>query len=119
VKLRTNIVAEIKSTDFHVEYSAVHRHWHPSSEVYAGADALITALQNGWTLMEPVFEEEFFHAGTRRVTVYHATLVRGEESRIMPVITNPFIRRGMRTRALEVRPLSERHTTQEMTAVKL
>jgi hypothetical protein len=98
---------EIKSSDFHVDYSDIHRHWHDGSEQYAGADALITAIRDGWNLVEPVYQEEFWHAGTRLSTVYHARMVRGDEEMWMPVITNPFIRRGLKTRKLDVRPMSE------------
>jgi hypothetical protein len=94
----------IKSSDFHVDYSDIHRHWDPRSERFAGGDALITAIQNGWQLVEPVYEEKFWAAGTRLVVIYHSIMERGEESMVMPVIANPFIRRGLKTRTLEIEP---------------
>ncbi|MBW4436494.1 MAG: hypothetical protein KME04_05135 [Pleurocapsa minor GSE-CHR-MK-17-07R] len=93
----------IKSADFHVDYSDIHRHWDPHSEHFAGGDALITAIQQGWQLIEPVYKEDFWAAGTR-VVVYHSILERGDETMVMPVLTNPFIRRGLKTRTLEVEP---------------
>jgi hypothetical protein len=100
-------MADIRSSDFHADYSEVHRHWDPRSERYAGGDALITAISTGWRLMEPIFEQEYWHSGMRRISVYHATLERNGERIIMPVLANPFIRRGLRGRTLDVRPYSE------------
>ena len=112
-------MAEIKSADFHVDYSEMHRHWDARSERYAGADALITAISSGWTLLEPLFEQEFWHSGMRRITVYHATLERKGERMVMPVLTNPFIRRGLRNRVLDVRPFSEIREDHNMREVEL
>lgn len=95
-------MTEIKSSDFHVDYSDLHRHWHPNSETYTGCDALITALQAGWRLTEPIYEEHVWHAGTRLVVIYHAFLQRGDEEALMSVIANPFIRRGLRNRKWQV-----------------
>lgn len=112
-------MARIKSADFHVDYSEMHRHWDPRSERYAGADALITAISSGWTLLEPLFEQEFWHAGMRRISVYHATLERGGERIIMPVLTNPFISRGLRNRSLDVRPYKDIQSNVELREVEL
>jgi hypothetical protein len=112
-------MANIKSADFHVDYSELHRHWDSRSERYAGADALITAISNGWQMLEPVFEQEFWHSGMRRITVYHATLERDGERIVMPVLTNPFIRRGLRDRALDVRPYAEFSKDVDMREVEL
>lgn len=112
-------MANISSADFHVDYSEVHRHWDARSERYAGADALITAISNGWQMLEPVFEQEFRHSGMRRITVYHATLERNGERIVMPVLTNPFIRRGLRGRALDVRPYAEYRKDVDMREVEL
>jgi len=112
-------MAEIKSADFHVDYSEMHRHWDPRSERYAGADALITMISHGWKLLEPIFEQEFWHSGMRRITVYHATLEREGQRVIMPILTNPFILRGLRTRTLDVRPYKEIQSAVDMREVEL
>ncbi len=91
-------MTEIKSTDFHVDYSDVHRHWHSGSETYTGSDALITALENGWRLTDPIYEEHVWHAGTRLVVIYHAFLQRGDEEAMMSIVANPFIRRGLKNK---------------------
>ncbi len=100
-------MADIRSSDFHVDYSEVYRHWDPRSERFAGADALMTAISAGWTLLEPIFEQEFWHSGERCISVYHATLERDGERMNMPVLANPFLRRGLRNRPLDVRPYAE------------
>lgn len=100
-------MANIKSSDFHADYSEMHRHWDPRSERYAGGDALITAISTGWQLMEPIFEQEYWHSGMRRISVYHTTLERDGVRIVMPVLANPFIRRGLRGRVLDVRPYKE------------
>ncbi|HYO89544.1 MAG TPA: hypothetical protein VER79_12915 [Candidatus Limnocylindrales bacterium] len=100
-------MADIKSSDFHADYSEMHRHWDSRSERYAGGDALITAISNGWRLMEPLFEQEYWHSGMRRISVLHATLERSGERMIMPVLANPFISRGLRNRVLDIRPYKE------------
>ncbi len=100
-------MGEIRSSDFHVDYSDLHRHWHPKSEKYCGGDALITAIANGWRLVEPIYEEKFWHAGTRLVVVYHAFLERGDEEALMSIVANPFIRRGLRTRKWSMLPYED------------
>jgi len=95
------------SVDFHVEYLEIYRHWHSGSEQFASGDALVTALQDGWKLLEPVYEEKYWHAGTRLVVVYHGFLERDGERMLMPVISNPFIRRGILQRGTQVRPYEE------------
>ncbi len=100
-------MAEIRSSDFHVDYSDLHRHWHVGSEKYTGSDALITAIEAGWHLMEPIYVEQFWQAGTRLVVIYHAFLQRGDEEVMMSIVANPFIRRGLRTRKWHVLPVEE------------
>ena len=112
-------MAEIRSADFHVDYSEMHRHWDARSERYAGADALITAISNGWKLLEPIFEQEFWHSGMRRIAVYHATLERDDQRVIMPILVNPFISRGLRYRKLDVRPFKEYRADVDLHEVEL
>jgi hypothetical protein len=80
-------------SNYHYSYMSMIRHWHPESEKYTGGDALFTAFDNGWDMDDEVQYENFWHAGTRGVTVYHFTLRRGDERMSMPVITNPYVRR--------------------------
>lgn len=96
------------SNNHHVSYFEVNRHWSPGSEKYAGGDALLTALRHGWDLQSTVYMEQFWHSGTRPVTIYHFELSHGKEVMTMPVISNPHVRRMIREMKPEVRPLAER-----------
>ncbi|RMF79092.1 MAG: hypothetical protein D6737_12720 [Chloroflexi bacterium] len=93
--------------DLNVDYPEVNRHWHENSESYAGGDCLLTALRDGWVISDTVFREEHWHAGVRLVTVYHFTLKRGDETCVMPVVTNPYIHRLVRSSSLEVVPMND------------
>lgn len=99
---------ETSSTDFHVDYPDIVRHWSPLSEKYAGADCLITAVRNGWRVIGEVYVENFWHAGTRLTSIFHVKLVRGDETILMPVISNPYARRLIKMNKITLRPLEER-----------
>ncbi|PJF30096.1 MAG: hypothetical protein CUN52_05000 [Phototrophicales bacterium] len=79
-----------------MDYFDVSQHWHPESEKYAGGDALVTLLAEGWEIQREVGVEDRFFAGLRSVSVYHLTLKRGDETMKMPVIRNPYINRIIR-----------------------
>lgn len=89
-------------TNWHFQYRAIVRHWHPQSEKYAGGDCLLTALNDGWEVNEQVIGEEHWRAGTRRVMVYRFELSRDSDLLTMPVITNPFVERLIAENALRV-----------------
>jgi hypothetical protein len=97
------------ASNSHFQYMDVVRHWSPISQKYAGGDALITLLNEGWLLNETVFYEEYWHAGSRLVMIYHVTLVRenGEEMPV-PVLSNPYVHRLMTMLPVQVRPLAQR-----------
>lgn len=101
------------ASNSHFQYMDVVRHWSPISEKYAGGDALITLFNAGWHLSETVFFEEFWHAGSRPVTIYHLVMVRGDESMNVPVISNPYVDRMMDVLPVQVRPLKERQSQRE------
>jgi hypothetical protein len=69
----------------------IHRHWNDVSERFTGGDALVTALDDGWTIRGVVFRQEFWLAGVRRITVYHIELERSGSQRKMLVLQNPFV----------------------------
>ena len=89
-------------------YMRTIRHWHAASEQWAGADCLLTAMDNGWTVDDSVYFQEFWHAGSRLVTIYYFELSRDGETMEMPVITNPYARRLLRLLTTNLRPLEER-----------
>ena len=99
---------ETPSTDFHVDYPDIVRHWSPISEKYAGADCLVTAVRDGWRVVGEVYVENFWHAGTRLTSVYHVKLVRENETLLMPVISNPYARRLIYMNRIDLRPIEER-----------
>jgi hypothetical protein len=92
---RSFIEMELRSND-------TRRHWSPSSQAYAPADVLIQYLADGWTISPVVGLEEHWHAGVRRVDVYHFELTKEEQVQILPVQSNPIVRRLMNERQLKV-----------------
>jgi hypothetical protein len=78
------------------------RHWSASSQAYAPADVLMRYLADNWTISPVVGLEEHWHAGSRRVDVYHFELVKAEESLVLPVQSNPVVRRLLQERQLRV-----------------
>lgn len=69
------------------------RHWCPVSEKFASGDALLSALDQGWTVEGVVFREDHWAAGVRRVPIYHIKLVRGDDCVTMIIVQNPFVQR--------------------------
>lgn len=95
------------SANSHFEYMDVVRYWSPTSQSYAGGDALVTLLCQGWAIAETVFHEEYWHAGSRPVTIYHMELSRGEAIMNVPVFANPYVRRMVASTLFQLRPLAE------------
>jgi hypothetical protein len=98
-------------TNFHVAYPDVYRYWSPNCEKYAGGDALLTKLRDGWKADQTCYAEEHWLAGMRLVVVFHIELTRGSEKMIMPVISNPFVRRMIVQESFKVKPISEKRLT--------
>ena len=92
----------------HVSYPDVYRYWSVGCEAYAGGDALLTKMRQGWEIDGAIYSEDHWHAGMRLVVVFHIELVRGDEKMHMPVVSNPFVRRLIRQEALQVRSIEER-----------
>jgi hypothetical protein len=79
--------------NFHIMYQDVtSQHWHSSSERYAGADHLLTALEKGWEVQKCV-QVRHWYAGMRSVKLYEFHLQRGGDTMTMPVIDNPYVGR--------------------------
>jgi hypothetical protein len=89
------IEMELRSND-------TRRHWSPSSQTYAPADVLLHYLADGWIISPIVGLEEHWHAGVRRVDVYHFELVKDDQTQILPVQSNPVVRRLMHDRQLRI-----------------
>jgi len=89
------IEMELRSND-------TRRHWSPSSQTYAPADVLLHYLADGWQISPVVGLEEHWHAGVRRVDVYHFELVKDGQTQILPVQSNPVVRRLIHDQQLRV-----------------
>ena len=89
------IEMELRSTD-------TRRHWSPTSQAYAPADVLLRYLAEGWQVSPIVGLEEHWHAGVRRVDVYHFEVNKGDQSLVLPVHSNPVVRRLLRDRNLRI-----------------
>lgn len=98
----------VESANFHADYPDIKRYWSETSQKYAGGDHLLTALQRGWKLSGTVYEEHFWHGGSRLVTVYHISLAKGDVTTTMPVITTPYVRRVVRSLGYRPVPIEER-----------
>lgn len=88
-----------------------YRHWCPTSEKFAPADALIGALEQGWQIHGFVFRQEYWHTAGRRVPVYHFKLERDDTIMPMVVIENPFINRLLTDMQVRVIRINERKQT--------
>ena len=80
----------------------VGRHWSPQSEKYTSADALVTALDNGWRIQGVVFRQEHWYDGARRAAVYHVRLHRDSSAFTMIVIDGPYIGRVLEKLGVQV-----------------
>lgn len=96
------------ASNSHFDYLDVIRHWSPTSEKYAGGDALLTFLLDSWNIIDAVFYEEYWHSGVRMVVIYHFELERQGEKLSMPVFSNPYVSRLVQNLPLPVVPVAER-----------
>ena len=90
------LTKETRINNFHAEYLDVVQHWSPTSAKYAGGDALVTFLFEGWELRSEVKVEDRYFAGMRSISVYHMELERDGETIKMPVLRNPYVNRIVR-----------------------
>jgi hypothetical protein len=88
----------------HRSYTETDRHFAPHSETYTGADSLITAQQQGWSLINIAYEQEIEMHGGRSTSLYYFKLLRGSEKMVMPIVANPFIERMLIRLKILVRP---------------
>jgi hypothetical protein len=89
----------------------IYRHWSPVSEKYTGGDALLTAIDEGWTVDGVIFRQEFWLAGVRRVCIYHIDLRRGDEFAKMVVMQNPYVTRFVHELGRQVVLINQRKQT--------
>ena len=109
----------------HGKYTQTDRHFCPKSEIYTGADSLVTAQRNGWRLINIVYEDQIEMRGGRYTSLYYFKLVRHGAKMIMPILATPFIERMLLHRKMLLLPFPNRTTndirdqTVEMAAVRV
>jgi hypothetical protein len=79
--------------EFYPNHIDVSRHWCPLSQRYAGVDALLGRLDNGWKIRGGIGLDEHWFGETRRTLVYHFVLTRQNHSVTMSVLHNPVLAR--------------------------
>ena len=79
----------------------VPRHWHPQSQAYAGGDCLLHALDRGWRVGEIVHSSQCSF-GNRRTLIHYFELQCGDETMVMPVISNPYLERLLAASPMEI-----------------
>jgi hypothetical protein len=90
------------TTNFHVQYPDVTRHWSPRSEKFAGADSLVTAMMRGWDINDEVVCERIAQGPARMVNVYHFRMRKDDREITMPVLENPYVTRLLFTSPFDV-----------------
>lgn len=86
----------------HEFYTKHDQHFCPKSEAYTGADSLVTAQRNGWKLVGLAYREEIMLSGGRHTTLYYFELHKQGETFVMPVLSNPFVMRLMKSKQIRV-----------------
>lgn len=81
-----------KSSSLRIYEQCIHRHWSPLSEKFTGADSLITALYQGWQIVDCRIEKLYGDI-SQGVAVYLFTLLLQDDCMVMPVIGNPYVER--------------------------
>jgi hypothetical protein len=96
------------TNDFHID-KARYRHWSPRSESFTGCDALLTALQQGWTINGSlIFCQQFWRGSGRCIRVFHFDLQRGQELQRMRVVWNPVVDQLVASLPMRVVVMNER-----------
>ena len=86
-----------------IPHMTVPRHWCPTSETYAGTDALLTHYQHGWLNANTVvIQRQVALPTTRFVTLYCFTLQKADAIRELQIIQNPAVERLIQQLGLEI-----------------
>lgn len=78
--------------NFRVYERCLHRHWCENSEVFTGADSLLTALDRGWRIVEYQVDRSQ-QCYTQPVTIYVFVMHFEQKTLTMRIIGNPYIER--------------------------
>lgn len=79
--------------ELYPNYIDVSRHWCSRSQSYAGVDALLGRLDNGWKIRGDIGFDEHWFGESRRILVYHFELTRQDSRATMHVVHNPVLER--------------------------
>lgn len=79
--------------EFYPHHIDVSRHWCPRSQPYAGVDALLGRLDNGWKIRGDIGFDEHWFGESRRILVYQFILTKQDNRVTMHVIHNPVLER--------------------------
>lgn len=80
----------------------INRHWCPKSETFTGADSLLTALDNGWTIHPDVLLRTYRLRSSCLTSVYSFYLQQGTSVALMNVVANPYVEQLIKTHNLIV-----------------
>jgi hypothetical protein len=68
-------------------------HWCPRSQTFAGVDALLGHLEDGWEIQGDIGFDDYWFNESRRISVYHFMLTKQDKHVIMHVLYNPVLER--------------------------
>jgi len=85
------VMSKINQTQSHEYYTQTPRHWCALSETITGGDSLLTALEQGWIIEGEILREIVLFRGSRTSEVFHFTLSKAGQMRVMTVTSNPFV----------------------------
>ena len=80
-------------SDYYSSDRTLPCHWCPLSQPYAGVDALLGCLDEGWEIMGDVYFDEHWFGEARRICVYRFDLRRHNHCVTMRVVWNPMLDR--------------------------
>ena len=82
---------------FEIDGDREIHHWSPTSEMYAAASQLFSAILNGYQAHTDVTCQRVVLGKTRTVCIYTFRLKRGDDTIHMPVLENPAVLRFVHT----------------------
>jgi hypothetical protein len=87
------MINRFKLSHFYLNSIQLPRHWCPLSQPYAGVDALLSYLDEGWQIRGEIGCDEHWFGESRRILVYRFILNRQDSCVTMHVLWNPVLER--------------------------
>ena len=85
------------------------RPWSATSQVRAPVNVLLDFLAGGWCASPWVGVERFWYGGGRRIEVFYFELRKSPHMVVVPVQSNPVVRRLLRQQPFQFVPLNCEH----------